>query len=73
MMILDKWRENRTQVENAGRDALSLAKEADVPAYYMDDTLGRGIVKEMPDGRRFLVSYGDGRENVVAALGPRDR
>ena len=55
MMLLDKWRENEDRVRQAGTIALKQAREAGVPAYYRDPSLGEGVVKEMPDGNRVLI------------------
>lgn len=71
MMLLDKWRRNEKRVQQAGMIALKQAKEAGVPAYYRDPSLGEGLVKELPDGRRLLVDVNEREERVIADFGPR--
>lgn len=71
MMILDKLRENEHRIEQTGLLALSRAKAAGAPAYYRDPRLGEGFVKEMPDGRRLLVTIENGTETIEAEFGPR--
>ncbi|KQT54838.1 hypothetical protein ASG43_04640 [Aureimonas sp. Leaf454] len=71
MMILDKLRENEHLIAQVGLMALARAKEAGAPAYYSDPSLGEGYIKEMPDGRRFLVTIEDGIETIKAEFGPR--
>jgi hypothetical protein len=45
--------------------------EAGVPVYYLDNALGEGIVKEMPDGTRHLIEVRDGNEIVLQTFAPR--
>jgi hypothetical protein len=71
-MILDKLHENRERIAQAGLIALARAKTTGSPVYYRDADLGDGIVKEMPDGRRFLVTIDNGSERVTAEFGPRE-
>jgi hypothetical protein len=68
MMLLDKWRKNKDCVRQAGAIARERARTAGVPAYYRDPSLGDGIVKEMPDGRRILVDEADEEERLAAAF-----
>ncbi len=71
MMLLDTWTRNQARVRLAGVLALEQAKAAGVAAYYRDPSLGQGLVKELPDGRRLLVDVAGQEERVTATLGPR--
>jgi hypothetical protein len=71
MMIFAKARDNAEAIHDGGRRALSEARLAGVPAYYMAPDLGKGVVKEMPDGRRHLIQLVDGREVVLESFGPK--
>ena len=70
MMLLEKWRENERRVQEVGHTAIAQARAAGVPAYYRDPSLGEGIVKEMPDGRRLLIEDDTGEDRLIAELGP---
>ena len=52
MMIFDKARENAEAIKQGGARAIEEAKRVGVPAYYLDPSLGEGIIKELPDGTR---------------------
>ena len=45
--------------------------EAGVPVYYLDISLGEGIVKEMPDGTRYLIEVRNSDEIVLQTFAPR--
>lgn len=71
-MILTKLiRENAEAISQVGVRALEEAKQAGVPAYYMDPSLGDGIIRELPDGTRERIERQDGRDVVTEAYGPR--
>jgi hypothetical protein len=71
-MILTKLiRENAEAIRQVGTRALEEARQAGVPAYYMDPSLGEGVVREMPDGTRERIERRDGRDVVVETYGPR--
>ena len=69
-MLLEKAREHAEEVRRAGADAAKVALSAGVPVYYFDDKLGGGIIKEMPDGRRFRIAIDGGSEIVTEAFLP---
>lgn len=71
MMLMEKWRENESRVRLMGVEAISRAKAAGVPSYYMDPFVGDGIIKEMPDGSRVLLDSTVDEETVLKTLGPR--
>ena len=71
-MILTRLvRENAEAVRQVGARALEEAKQAGVPAYYMDPSLGDGTIREWLDGTRERVERRDGEDAVVATYGPR--
>jgi hypothetical protein len=71
-MLLEKAMEHAEEIRRAGAEAVKVALAAGVPVYYFDDNLGDGIIKEMPDGRRFHVTIENGEEIVTEAT-PRKR
>lgn len=71
-MILTKLiRENAEAISQVGVRALEEAKHAGVPAYYMDPSLGDGIIRELPDGTRERVERRNGWDVVTETYGPR--
>ncbi len=63
-MLLEQARKHAEEIRQAGAEAVKLALAAGVPVYYVDDSLGESIIKEMPDGTRFRIAI-DGREEIV--------
>ena len=70
-MLLDVLHQNEDRIAQAGPAAIKRALDAGVPVYYIDDALGDGIVKEMPDGTRHLIDLCDGAEIVLQTFAPR--
>jgi hypothetical protein len=70
-MLLEKARKHAEAIRQAGAEAVKTALAAGVPVYYIDDSLGDGIIKEMPDGRRFRVAIDSGEEVVTEAIAPK--
>lgn len=71
MMLFEKARENEAAIRQMGTRAIAAARKAGVPAYYLDPSLGEGIIKEMPDGTRHRLKAGDAN-TVVESFGPRN-
>ncbi|MGY2050766.1 hypothetical protein [Methylobacterium sp. JK268] len=71
MMLFDKARENAAAIRQVGNRAIAEARKAGVPAFYMDPSLGEGIIKEMPDGTRHRLIAVEGKDVVVESFGPR--
>jgi hypothetical protein len=69
-MLLEKAREHAEEVRKAGAEAIKVALAAGVPVYYFDDSLGAGIIKEMPDGTRFHIAINGGETVVTRAIPP---
>lgn len=71
MMLFEKARENAAAIRQLGAHALEDARRAGVAAFYIDPSLGDGIIKQMPDGTRHrLVRVGEA-DVVVESFGPR--
>lgn len=70
MMIFEKARENAKAIEQMGQRAIEESKKLGAPAYYMDPTLGDGIIKELPDGTRQRIERIQGEEIVIETFGP---
>lgn len=70
-MLLDVLHQDEENIAQAGPKAIRKALEAGVPVYYLDSALGEGIVKEMPDGTRYLIEVDNGEEVVLQAFAPR--
>jgi len=71
MMIFEKARENAEAIKQGGARAIEEAKLVGVPAYYLDPSLGEGIIKELPDGTRQRIKLIDGEDVVVESIGPK--
>lgn len=71
MLLLDVLHQDRENIAQAGIKAIKKALEAGVPVYYIDAGLGEGIIKEMPDGSRYLIEVHDGDEVVLQTFAPR--
>ena len=69
MMIFEKARENARALEQMGEMAIAQAHAAGVAAYYGEPEFPEGIVKHMPDGRRFLIRREAGKEVIIRDLG----
>jgi hypothetical protein len=69
-MIFERARENAKAMAQMGQRAIAESKALGVPAYYVDPTLGAGIIKELPDGTRQRVERIEGKEIVLETLGP---
>jgi hypothetical protein len=70
-MLLDVLHQSEERIAQAGPKAIRKALEAGVPVYYLDNALGEGIVKEMPDGTRHLIEVRHGDEIVLQTFAPR--
>jgi hypothetical protein len=70
-MLLDVLLQDEERIAQAGPKAIKRALEAGVAVYYLDNALGEGIVKEMPDGTRHLIAVHDGDEVVLRTFAPR--
>ena len=60
MMLFDKIRENAEGLRRMGERAVAQAGRAGVAAYYMDPAFGDDIIRELPDGRREIIRWGQG-------------
>jgi len=72
-MLLDLLRQDEERIALAGRKAIKKALEAGVPVYYADDSLGPGIVREMPDGTRHMIEFEAGIEVILQTFAPVPR
>jgi len=70
-MLLDILHQDEGRIAQAGPKAIKKALEAGVAVYYVDNAVGEGIVKEMPDGTRHLIEIFDGAEIVLQTFAPR--
>jgi hypothetical protein len=70
-MLLDILHQDEERIAQAGLKAIKKALEAGVPVYYLDNALGEGIVKEMPDGTRHLIDVRDGDEVILQSFARR--
>jgi hypothetical protein len=68
IMLLEKAREHAEEIRTAGAEAIKVALAAGVPVYYFDDSVGDGIIKEMPDGSRFRIAIDGGQEVLTEAM-----
>jgi ABC-type sugar transport system substrate-binding protein len=70
-MLLDVLHQDEENIAQAGPKAIKKALEAGVPVYYIDSALSDGIVKEMPDGKRYLIEVDNGEEVILQTFAPR--
>jgi hypothetical protein len=70
-MLLEMLRQDEENIALAGPQAIRKALQAGVPVYYLDSSLGKGIVKEMPDGTRHLIEIDEGAEIILQTFAPR--
>jgi hypothetical protein len=70
-MLLDVLHQDEEKIAQAGPKAIKKALEAGVPVYYVDAAFGDGLVKEMPDGTRYLIEVNDGNEVILLTVAPR--
>lgn len=70
-MIVEKWRQNRLRVEQAGHDAIKEAHKAKTAAYYLEKNHPDGIVREMPNGSRQLIRIVEGKVTLIRELPPK--
>jgi hypothetical protein len=65
-----KARRHADEIRRAGAEAIKETLAEGVPVYYIDDRIGAGIIKEMPDGKRFRIEIAAGEEVVTESLAP---
>jgi ABC-type sugar transport system substrate-binding protein len=70
-MLLDVLHQDEENIAQAGPKAIKKALRAGVPVYYIDNALSDGIVKEMPDGKRYLIEVDNGEEVILQTFAPR--
>jgi hypothetical protein len=67
------WRRRDNMPTRSGAPARKRKETlaAGVPVYYIDDRMGAGIIKEMPDGTRFRIEIAAGEQIVTESIAPR--
>lgn len=53
--------------------AVEKARRAGYPAYYIDDCIGEGVIRQMPDGRKDRIVVQHGKATVVPVEEPSAR
>ena len=71
MYLLDLFERNARTIHQVGARALAGAQRDGVPAFYMDRSLGTGIIREWPDGTREQVERRDGTIVVTQTYAPQ--
>jgi hypothetical protein len=69
-MLLELLHKDEAEIAKVGVKAIEQAHAAGVAAYYIDASLGDGIVKEMPDGTRQLIDSNMDEDVVLQTLSP---
>ena len=67
----DLFERNWPAIKEVGAQALAGTRRNGVSVFYMDRSLGDGIVREWPDGTRERVERRDGQHVVVQTYAPR--
>lgn len=73
MTLAKLIRDNAEAISEVGLRALEEAKKAGVPAYYMDRSVGDGIIREWPDGTREHIEHRGGQMVVLETYAPARR
>jgi hypothetical protein len=64
-MLIERLKKDDEEITRVGEVAIEEARAAGVPAYYIDETVGEGIVKLMPDGTIHLVDPNQDEDVVL--------
>jgi hypothetical protein len=70
MSLLEKMAKYPEAMKTSGRREIEQAKRAGVAAYYVEPSLGLGIIKELPDGTRLRIQPPGDEDVVVDTLAP---
>ena len=63
-MLIEALKRDEGRIARTGADAIAAARAAGVPAYYVDRSIGEGIIKLMPDGTMHLIDA-DSEDDVI--------
>jgi hypothetical protein len=69
-MLIEALERDEKKIEQTGVNALAAARAAGVPAYYIAETVGPGIVKLMPDGTIHLIDPDQDEDVVLRTIMP---
>lgn len=69
-MLIEMLRKDEARIAQVGFRAIERARLAGVPCYYIDEALGEGIIKLMPDGTRHLIASGTDVDVVLKTFPP---
>jgi hypothetical protein len=69
-MLIEALERDEKNIAQTGANALAAARAAGVPAYYIDETVGPGIVKLMPDGTIHLIDPDQDEDVVLRTIMP---
>jgi hypothetical protein len=69
-MLIEALEKDEKKIARTGAEALAAARAAGVPAYYIDNTIGQGIVKLMPDGTIYLIDPDQDNDVILRTITP---
>jgi hypothetical protein len=69
-MLLDGLAKDIERIAQTGVLAIAQAHAAGVAAYYIDETIGQGIVKHLPDGTIQLIDPNQDEDVVLRTIAP---
>jgi hypothetical protein len=69
-MLIEALEKDEKKIARTGAEALAAARAAGVPAYYIDETIGQGIVKLMPDGTIYLIDPDQDNDVALRTITP---
>jgi hypothetical protein len=69
-MLIEALEKDEKKISQTGAEALAAARAAGVPAYYIDEAVGHGIVKLMPDGTIHLIDPDQDEDVVLRTITP---
>jgi hypothetical protein len=64
-MLIERLSKDYERIAKVGEVAIREARAAAVPVYFIDQTVGAGIVKMMPDGTCLLIDADEERDVVL--------
>jgi len=69
-MLIERLNRDDDKIAEIGEVAIQEARAAGVPVYYIDETVGEGIVKLMPDGTIYLIDPHEDQDAVLQTIVP---
>lgn len=69
-MLIERLSRDYERIAKVGETAIREARAAGVPVYFIDEAVGPGIIKMMPDGTRHLIDAHEEQDIVIHTFAP---